>query len=192
MVSHDDEIGVFVNDTLCVGGTTIGGQYPIGFAAWMDNRFTEQIDGFVDVRDLTLRFWDASENEEIGQDGITINHSSSLVEDDRKNTTILITDALFRGEIRETTIPQGFGLGDIYPNPLNSSAIVSFSLVQNSRTTLKVFDVLGREVLTLLDKFNRGGTYKVHLDGSNLSAGSYVVELKCDENSSSKIIELVK
>jgi len=69
-----DEIGIFSADTLCIGaGLWENGL--IGFAAWKDDESTPELDGFRSYNSLTFRYWDASENEEIGQINISLSYS---------------------------------------------------------------------------------------------------------------------
>ncbi|KAF0152033.1 MAG: 5'-nucleotidase [Ignavibacteria bacterium] len=59
----------------------------------------------------------------------------------------------------EETIPTKFSLSQNYPNPFNPSTVISFKVQAASHVTLKVYDVLGREVATLVDEYKQPGTY---------------------------------
>jgi len=79
--------------------------------------------------------------------------------------------------------PSGFQLEQNYPNPFNPSTTINYRLPKNSRVTLKVYDVLGREVKTLANKFQKMGRYQVKFDGSGLSGGVYFYRLvAADDN----------
>ena len=60
-----------------------------------------------------------------------------------------------------------------YPNPFNPSTVISYQLETNSIVVLKVLDVLGREVATLVNADQQAGAYNVTFDGSKLSSGIY-------------------
>jgi hypothetical protein len=60
-----------------------------------------------------------------------------------------------------------------YPNPFNSTTLISFDLFAASHVTLKIYDILGREVQTLVNGAADVGRHQVILDGSNLSTGVY-------------------
>jgi endoglucanase len=76
-------------------------------------------------------------------------------------------------EVVERTAPTQFELFDNYPNPFNPTTLISYQLPENSKVTLKVYDVLGREVSTLVNEKQSTGLYKVKFDGANLASGVY-------------------
>lgn len=77
-------------------------------------------------------------------------------------------------------IPEGFSLQQNYPNPFNANTVVRFSLLVDSDVLLKVYDVMGREVLTLVNERLGAGTYEVRFDGSGLTSGVYLYSLLAD------------
>jgi len=74
---------------------------------------------------------------------------------------------------RESALPHSFSLEQNYPNPFNPTTTIAFSLPVSTRVTLKVFDSLGREVATLLDKTEPPGVNSLRFDASRLSSGMY-------------------
>lgn len=77
-------------------------------------------------------------------------------------------------ETPETSeLPKEFGLSQNYPNPFNPSTIINFRLPVFSWVTLKVYDVLGKEVAKLIDEPKESGYYFVAFDASQLSSGIY-------------------
>lgn len=65
-----------------------------------------------------------------------------------------------------------------YPNPFNPETGISYQLPDHSHVELKVFDMLGRNIATLVDKEQHPGNYEVKFDGSNLESGIYLYRIK--------------
>ncbi len=74
-------------------------------------------------------------------------------------------------------LPLSFKLMQNYPNPFNPTTMISYQLPKISRVTLRIYDVLGREVATLVDGMEQVGTHNVRFDGSRLSSGVYFYRL---------------
>jgi hypothetical protein len=75
-------------------------------------------------------------------------------------------------------LPENFSLSQNYPNPFNPSTKIEYSLPEQSFVQLKVYDVLGNEVATLVNEEQSAGLYKVEFSAVNLSSGFYVAQLK--------------
>ncbi|OGU60409.1 MAG: hypothetical protein A2523_17065 [Ignavibacteria bacterium RIFOXYD12_FULL_36_8] len=71
-----------------------------------------------------------------------------------------------------------FSLSQNYPNPFNPSTVISWHSPIDNLVTLKVFDILGCEVITLVDKFISAGTHSIEFDGTNLPNGIYFYRIK--------------
>jgi len=94
--------------------------------------------------------------------------------------------------VRSVEPPKGFFLAQNYPNPFNPSAVISYYLPVNSFVTLKVYDVLGREVETLVNKNEAAGYKSVTFDGSKLSSGVYFYRLEAGAYHDTKKLLLLK
>ena len=75
-------------------------------------------------------------------------------------------------------VPSQFVLEQNYPNPFNPSTKIQFSIVHRQLTIVKVYDVLGREVATLVNAVKEPGTYTVEFDASSLASGVYFYRLQ--------------
>jgi len=75
------------------------------------------------------------------------------------------------------TVVTDYRLGQNYPNPFNPSTIVSYNVKNQGIVTLKVFDVLGRDVKTLVNEAKTPGKYNVQFDASNLPSGIYFCQM---------------
>ena len=69
-------------------------------------------------------------------------------------------------------------LNQNYPNPFNPSTKIGYSLPFNSNISLKVYEVLGNEVATLLDEYKEAGSYEISFEASSLASGLYLYVLK--------------
>lgn len=99
-------------------------------------------------------------------------------------------------EISET-IPTEFALRQNYPNPFNPSTTIQYQVSSVSYVTLKVYDVLGNEVATLVDELKSAGTYKFDFSVGRhsspaIASGIYFYQLKAGEFLSIKKMTLLK
>lgn len=92
----------------------------------------------------------------------------------------------------DNVAPAGFSLDQNYPNPFNPSTAIRFSVPQRSHVTLSVYDVLGREIRTLIDQEYSTGTYTAHFDASGLPSGIYFYRLTAGSHTSTRKMQLLK
>ena len=76
-----------------------------------------------------------------------------------------------------TEVPGTFSLTQNYPNPFNPATMIKFSIPQTGFTSLRVYDMLGREVAEIVNDNLQAGTFEVNFDASNLSSGTYFYKL---------------
>ncbi|MCX8105765.1 MAG: YCF48-related protein [Ignavibacterium album] len=88
--------------------------------------------------------------------------------------------------------PYQFILHQNYPNPFNPNTMISWQSPVGSHQTLKVYDILGNEIVTLVDEYREAGRYKVEFDASTLPSGVYVYKLTAGSFVSSKKMIVVK
>lgn len=88
--------------------------------------------------------------------------------------------------------PVEYALSQNYPNPFNPSTEIQFSVPKAGLTTLSVYDILGREVMTLVNENLGAGSYKTTLDATRLSSGTYIYTLSSNGIRISKKMLLMK
>lgn len=89
-------------------------------------------------------------------------------------------------------VPEKVELKQNYPNPFNPATNISYSLPQQTDVQLKVFDMIGREVATLIDQQQAAGAYTVNFDASQLSSGMYLYRLNTGSNTITRKMMLIK
>lgn len=92
----------------------------------------------------------------------------------------------------EPTNPKTTKLNGNYPNPFNPSTQISFNVDQNTFVSLKVFNMLGQEVATLVNQPMQKGTHNIEFNASKLSSGMYIYRLVADNHVQTKKMMLVK
>jgi len=107
---------------------------------------------------------------------------------------------LFRRELNEiiyiknisTEIPSAFSLEQNYPNPFNAMTNVKFKMLNAGNAVIKVFDITGKEVATLVNEYLKPGTYEITFDASMLTGGIYFYRLQTENYTETKKLILLK
>ncbi|OGU36476.1 MAG: hypothetical protein A2058_07065 [Ignavibacteria bacterium GWA2_36_19] len=100
-------------------------------------------------------------------------------------------------EVKDPFLPEDFSLSQNFPNPFNPSTVISYSLPTNSLVTLIIYDLLGREVKTLINNEQNSGVYKVQWNGENdygskVSSGLYIYTIRTGQFNESRKMVLLK
>ncbi len=106
--------------------------------------------------------------------------------------TVTVEYTTFSDVNDEINISNSFALSQNYPNPFNPCTTILFDIPKSEFVTLKVYDILGTEVTTLVNCFKNAGFYKVNFDGSKLSSGTYFYRLEVGTFSETKKLILLK
>ena len=102
-----------------------------------------------------------------------------------KNNTVVT-------EVEDVVQPFNYSLEQNYPNPFNPSTTIEYSIPQSGLVTLKVFNVLGKEVATLVNGQNDAGNHKVEFDASALNSGVYFYKIESGSFAETKKMILLK
>jgi photosystem II stability/assembly factor-like uncharacterized protein len=89
-------------------------------------------------------------------------------------------------------VPNEYKLEQNYPNPFNPITQISFALPKSGYVNLKIFDILGKEVTTLVSEFKQAGNYKVDFNASELASGQYFYSITSGDFTDSKRMMLIK
>ena len=89
-------------------------------------------------------------------------------------------------------LPNGYSLSQNYPNPFNPATKIKFTLPIAQLVTLKVYDVLGKEVKELVNDYKNSGVYEISFNASDLSSGVYFYRLSVNGFSEAKKMLIIK
>jgi hypothetical protein len=90
------------------------------------------------------------------------------------------------------TPPDKYELAQNYPNPFNPSTIIKYQLPVDGSVTIKLFDILGREVMTLINEDKKAGMYELEFNASHLASGFYIYRMQSGDFSAVKKMMLVR
>ncbi len=104
--------------------------------------------------------------------GWTFLSEAGITAFDESTPTVVAEESTLAG------MPSAFALSQNHPNPFNPSTNISYSLASSGYVSLKVYDLLGQQVATLVEGNRLAGSYQVRLDAADLSSGMYFYQLQ--------------
>ena len=111
----------------------------------------------------------------------------------RDGMTMIISDPkVERMEVTEIEMPTTFNLLQNYPNPFNPETEIEYWLPKAEKVTLKIYDVLGREVETLVEKMQETGKYQIRWNADKYTSGVYLYRLSTSSFNATKKLMLIK
>jgi len=123
----------------------------------------------------------------------TLNGQANLyLTDIQRDDYTLQKDNLIGRTFKGEPIPKVYSLEQNYPNPFNPSTTIRYQLPQDGLVTLKVYDILGREVTTLVNEEKTKGRYEVNFNAENLASGVYLYRIKVNDFVDVKKMLLIK
>ena len=93
---------------------------------------------------------------------------------------------------RRELLPPSFALEQNYPNPFNPTTKIQFTIVNRQLTIIKVYDVLGQEVATLVNEVKEPGTHAVEFNAASLASGVYFYRLQAGDFVQSEKLVILK
>ncbi|MEO6695827.1 MAG: T9SS type A sorting domain-containing protein, partial [Ignavibacteria bacterium] len=141
-------------------------------------------------RPLTIRIYNSRGNKFILKDAINGSIvNKELTEGEDITIYENIDDFTL---IEQGMLPKAYQLSQNYPNPFNPTTTIEFQIPKDGFTKMTLYNVLGKEVQTLFNKFTTAGTYKVNLNGSDLSSGLYFYKIESGVFTNIKRMILIK
>ncbi|KUO58548.1 hypothetical protein APF79_06990 [bacterium BRH_c32] len=194
------EMGVFSsngsNGMMQNGGC--GGMMNFGANANIQFHFDDkQIQAYhIDKNSLKVKYWNNQTNQWITISNAVINQSANTItfSNSQIASFYILTSDKVTAVKENAALPSGYSLEQNYPNPFNPSTVISYQIPVSSHVTLKVFDILGSEVATLVDEFKQAGSYSTAFSSvnSSLSSGVYFYRLTAGAFMATKKFVLMK
>lgn len=94
--------------------------------------------------------------------------------------------------IKKCIAPVDYYSTNIYPNPFNPSTTIKYQIPEDGIVSIKIYDVLGKEIATLVNEEKEAGNYEVSFNGSDLASGIYIYRIQVNDFVSSKKMMLLK
>jgi aminopeptidase N len=142
-------------------------------------------------KDTTVRMFNSTKNQIFTVKLKAV--PQSMVFDPNNNIALKIASTVQVTSVqKKNEMPRGFVLEQNYPNPFNPTTVISYQLPVNSYVTLKIFDLLGREVSTLVNEKKDAGRFSVQWDASARASGVYFYRLTAAGHIQTARMNLVK
>jgi PKD repeat protein len=129
---------------------------------------------------------------DVGTFSVSLTVSNGVNNETKTRTDYITVNGVTGVDELTGEIPDDFNLFQNYPNPFNPSTSIGFSVASESQVVLKVYNLLGKEVATLMNEKKTPGFYELNFGGEILSSGIYVYRLEAGSFSSSKKMILLK
>jgi len=154
-----------------------------GLPVWGDDKTTEVVDGLTDGETFSLTLWNA-------ETGIESAMSAKMVLG--SGLTFKVDDIAVAKAIVIETLPTNFYLGKNFPNPFNSTTKFAFGLPEAGQVSVKVFDLAGRTIATLVDGNLTAGNHIAVWTADAAPAGLYLVKMQAGSFSDTRKVTLLK
>jgi hypothetical protein len=145
---------------------------------------------------VKVKYWDNSSNSWLTVNNAMVNTSGNTVTFSQNTVSsfvILTADQSATGvEQISGKVPTSYALDQNYPNPFNPTTSIVYQIPRSGLVTLKVYDILGKQVAELVNENQEAGKYSVNFSGSNLPSGIYIYELKANDYLQSRKMVLLK
>ena len=175
------EIAVYSSDAqcphLCVG--MLVWQANHGFlAVWGDDDLTPERDGLLAGELLRYRVWDSAAGVEYGSESVQVNYVQG--DGHYSDDAVMVLSELSVFVAPDAKVPEEVQLYANYPNPFNDATTIAFGLPRKTHVTMKVYDLLGKRVATLLSEMFPAGRHEVRWRVRDVPSGVYLCRMQAD------------
>jgi hypothetical protein len=149
----------------------------------------------IDESTVQVKYWDTDSDSWVTISSVNLNTANNTVDFNNNivgNFFILTGDSPTSVEISSDQIAEDFILQQNYPNPFNPSTSIEFYIGERSNVSLSIFNLLGQKIDDLVNEQMEPGTYNVSFNASGLASGVYLYQLRTDEITISRKMQLLK
>ena len=183
-IGEGDMIIAVNSDERLIGSGKVQDDGRCGIAIWGDDLMTEIQDGL--SADETFSLWlqpDESEKQlELRVSELIVGKGLEYHQD---GLSVITVDPV-------QEVPKAFSMSQIYPNPFNNIARISFGLPEETRAIINLFDINGRLVVEIADQVYEAGSHSISWHAETISAGLYIIQMQVGTFEASRKVVLVK
>ncbi len=182
-LSTGDQVVAFdVNGRMVGSGLATSGM--VGLAVWGKDITTDEVEGLLDGQAFVLKFWDSSKDETFNLSITRVQTGEGLV---YHADGFSVVDAVLSPDI-----PSEFYLAGAYPNPFNSITRIAFGLPEAAHVSIRIYDLTGRVVDTIIDGDITAGHHFIDWTGIEQGSGIYIARIESARFNSSRKIVLIR
>jgi hypothetical protein len=176
-----DEIGIFTSNGMLVGSAVYDNDMVV-VPVWANDKLSNKVDGMNENEAFVIKVW----NRDNGKEEV-LNVSYWEMGDG----TFIPDELALAGKLTTENLNENT-LGMIMPNPVKSEAIINFSLSQQSKVSITVYNVLGDLIEVLVSEEKSAGNHSVNFNADFYSTGSYFYKMETAEFSATRQLNIVK
>ena len=177
----DIEIAAFTQNGVLVGSGRFNQNGMCGMALWGDDQTTSDVDGLQPDEHPVFKIWDGSAESTIE---ISISEGSLNYE----------VDAFTFGDLllNKSMIADDFEVTELFPNPFNNETSVSFSIPESGIVNVNLYDLSGRELLSIFNGGLNAGVHRVLIESGDMTSGVYLLKINFSNISLSRKVVLIR
>jgi hypothetical protein len=193
-IKKGDEVGIYSESGLCLGGAKLTDSFPLGIMVWMDNPRTEEIDGFKPGENFIIKYWAKSTDEEYPVN-ISIKEGANQIGKSELIEISLEVDISM--SLESVAIPLTYTLEQNYPNPFNPQTTIRYGIPEDGTVSLTIYNLEGKLIKRLENRYKAAGYHQILWDGTNdsgksISTGVYIYRMMAGKFSSVRKMVFLK